>query len=177
MSDRRAPAHSAGGVSRAAASAVVAGVFGASAVFGRRNAPDRSHPAIRTWYSQLDKPSWTPPDAVFGAVWPILEVGLGIGGYRLLRRPSSRPRTLALGLWLLNTGMVGGWSELFFRQRRLGACTAVSGAMIATSASYVAAASRTDRVAATIAVPFAAWLGFATLLAERVWRRNPDEDR
>ena len=105
-------------------------------------------------------------------VWPVLETGLAIGGYRLLRRPSGSDRNAAAGLWLLNTAMVGGWTELFFRRRRLGASALASGAMIATGAAYAASAAKVDRPAAALAVPFVAWLGFATLLAERVWARN-----
>ena len=161
------------GLSPPVALAVVAGVLGVSAALGRRNAPDPSHPDVRRWYRRLDKPAYTPPDAVFGAVWPILEIGLGIGGYRLLRRPHGARRNLALGLWLLNTGMIGGWTELFFRRRELGSSAIVSGAMIAGGAGYIAAAAKVDRAAAATAVPFVAWLGFATLLAERIWERNP----
>ena len=168
------PSDTAGGLSRPAALATVVAVLGASAVLGRRNAPDAAHPSTQRWYGQLDKPWFTPPDAAFGAVWPVLEAGLALGGYRLLRRPASGRRTLAVGLWLLNTAAVGGWTQLFFRERRLGASAAVSGAMVATGAGYVAAARAVDPVAAATAVPFVGWLGFATLLAERVWRRNPD---
>ena len=32
-------------------------------------------------------------------------------------------------------------------------------------------------LAAALAVPFVGWLGFATLLAERIWRDNPAEGR
>lgn len=165
------------GLSRGGALTAVAGVLGASALLGRRNAPDRSHPGIRRWYKKLDKPSYTPPDAVFGAVWPVLETGLAVGGYRLLRQPADRSRNVAVGLWLVNTAMIGGWTELFFRKRELGPSAIASGAMIASGAGYVAAAARVDRTAAATAVPFVAWLGFATLLAERIWARNlaPDD--
>lgn len=161
-----------GRLSRPAALAIVAVVLGASAVVGRRNAPDPSHPATRRWYKRLDKPGFTPPDAAFGAVWPVLETGLAVGGYRLLRQPASGSRNLAVGLWLLNTGMIGGWTTLFFGKRELGASALASGAMVATSAGYAIAASKVDRAAAATAVPFVAWLGFATLLAERIWERN-----
>jgi benzodiazapine receptor len=160
------------GMSRPAALATIAAVLGASAVLGRRNAPDPSHPGIRRWYKRLDKPSYTPPDAAFGAVWPILETGLAVGGYRLLRQPAETPRNLAVGLWLLNTAMVGGWTELFFRKKKLGTSAVASAAMIVSGTGYVAAAAKVDRTAAATAVPFVAWLGFATLLAERIWERN-----
>ncbi|SEN05726.1 TspO and MBR related proteins [Sphingomonas gellani] len=167
---------SASGLSRPVAAGLVLGVLGISALVGRRNAPDRQHPAIRRWYKRLDKPSFTPPDAVFGAVWPALEVGLGIGGYRLLRRPAAPLRNVTVGLWLVNAGMIGGWTTLFFRERELGASAAASGAMIATGAGYAVAAAKVDRPAAALAVPFVAWLGFATVLAEQLWVRNTDKD-
>jgi 2-polyprenyl-6-methoxyphenol hydroxylase-like FAD-dependent oxidoreductase/tryptophan-rich sensory protein len=169
-------APAASGLSPLLALGAVGVVLGASAVLGRRNAPDPSHPGIRRWYHRLDKPGFTPPDAAFGAVWPVLETGLAVGGYRLLRRPSGTARNAAVGLWLLNTAMVGGWTQLFFRERKLGASAVASGAMVASSAAYVATAARVDRPAAAVGVPFAAWLGFATLLAERIWRDNPAKE-
>lgn len=146
--------------------------MGTSAVVAMRNSPDPLHPRIRRWYKRLDKPSFTPPDPVFGAVWPVLETGMAFGGYRLLRQPSSVPRNAAMGLWLVTTAMVGGWTQIFFAERKLGASAIASGAMLVTGAGYVVAAAKVDRPAATAAVPFVAWLGFATLLAERVWARN-----
>lgn len=163
-------------LSRPAALAIVGAVLGASALLGRRNAPDPSHPGIRRWYKRLDKPSYTPPDAAFGAVWPVLEAGLGVGGYRLLRQPPSPPRTLAIGLWLANTAMIGGWTELFFRRKALASSAVASAAMIASGTAYGLAAAKVDRPAAAAAVPFVAWLGFATLLAERIWARNAPDD-
>jgi len=132
---------------------------------------------MQRWYRRLDKPGYTPPDAAFGAVWPVLETGLAIGGYRLLRRPAGPARNAAVGLWLANSAMVGGWTQLFFRRRRLGASAATSAAMVATGAAYVATAAKVDRPAAGLAVPFVAWLGFATMLATRIWRDNPGETR
>jgi len=163
-------------LSRTAAALIVVSVLGVSAAIGRRNAPDPSHPRTRRWYKRLDKPSYTPPDAVFGAVWPVLETGLAVGGYRLLRQPAGPRRTSAVGLWLLNTAMVGGWTEIFFRKRALRSGAVVAGTMVATGGAYVAAAAKVDRPAALLGVPFVGWLGFATLLDTRISARNPDSD-
>lgn len=160
------------GLSPVLAIGAVAAIMGASAAVARRNSPDPSHPRIRRWYGRLNKPGFTPPDPVFGAVWPVLESGLAFGGYRLLRQPSGPSRNAALGLWAVTTAMVGGWTQIFFAERKLGASAVASGAMLAAGAGYVVTAARVDRPAAAAAVPFVAWLGFATLLAEQVWRRN-----
>ena len=160
------------GLSPILAIGAVGAIMGASAVLARRNSPDPSHPRIRRWYRRLDKPGFTPPDPVFGAVWPVLESGLAFGGYRLLRQSPDASRNAALGLWAVTTAMVGGWTQIFFGERKLGASAVASGTMLAAGAGYVATAARVDRPAAAAAVPFVAWLGFATLLAEQVWRRN-----
>ena len=108
------------GASPFMAAAIVAGVLGASALLGRRNAPEPGHPSIDRWYHRLRKPSYTPTNAVFGLVWPVLETGMAVGGYRLLRRASSPERSAALTLWLGTSAMIGGWTELFFGATRLG---------------------------------------------------------
>lgn len=46
--------------------------------------------------------------------------------------------------------------------------------MLGSGAAYVGTAARSDRVAAATGVPYVLWLGFATLLTEEIWRRNPD---
>lgn len=161
-----------GALARPVALALVGGMLGLAAILGVRNAPDASHPRTQRWYRKLDKPGFTPPDAAFGAVWPLLEAGLAVGGYRLMRQPASPRRNVAIGLWMVNVGMIGGWAELFFGRRQLGASVIASGAMVASGAGYAVAASKVDRSAAITALPFIAWLGFATLLAEEIWRRN-----
>ncbi|MCD2325494.1 tryptophan-rich sensory protein [Sphingomonas sp. IC-56] len=154
------------------AGAIVAGVLGVSALVGRRNAPEPGHPGIQRWYRRLDKPGFTPPDKVFGAVWPVLETGMAVGGYRLLRTPASPERNTAVALWLGTSAMIGGWTELFFRKRDLTSSSVAAAAMMGSSAGYVAAAARVDRPAALAGVPLTGWLVFATVLAESVRRRN-----
>lgn len=160
------------GASPLVAAAVVAGVLGASALLGRRNAPGPEHPSIDRWYHRLRKPGYTPPDPVFGVVWPVLETGMAVGGYRLLRQAPSPARATAVSLWLGTSAMIGGWTELFFRRHALAQSTAAAAAMTVASAAYVATAARVDRKAALAGVPLTAWLGFATVLARGVTRRN-----
>jgi len=162
-----------GGLSPVMAGVMVVGVLGMSALLGRRNAPDGSHPPIREWYQGLDKPAYTPPDAVFAAVWPLLEAGIAAGGYRLLRHGASPRRNAAVGLWLATSGMIGGWTEIFFRKRDLAKSALASGAMLAATTGYIAATHKLDRAAQASAFPLAAWLAFATVLAARIWQRNP----
>lgn len=164
------------GLSPLLAGGIVVGLLGLSALIGRRNAPDPSHPAIRRWYRRLDKPGFTPPDAAFGAVWPVLETGMAVGGYRLMRQEPSPRRNASIGLWIVTTAMIGGWTQLFFRERALASSAVASGAMLATTTAYIATTHKVDRVAQATAVPLMGWLAFATVLATRVWQRNTPHD-
>ena len=161
-----------GSLSPAAALAIVAGGMALTAWSGQRFSPSPQHPRTRRWYRMLDKPDITPPGPVFGAGWALIETALAYGGYRLLRRPSSPARNAAVALWAANDLLIAGWSALFFGRKRLGESALAAAGMIAVAGGYSAVAAKTDRVAAATALPLIGWLGFATLLAEEVWRRN-----
>jgi translocator protein len=163
-----------GGVSPWTALAIAGGAVALSALIGRRYSPEPAHPAIDRWYHDLDKPSYTPPDPVFGCVWPMLEVLLAVGGYRLLRAPPGPDRDTALALWAFNIAMIGGWTKLFFGERSLAGGSLAAAGMLASSAAYVEFARRVDGWSGAAGVPFTAWLAFATLLSEEIWRRNPE---
>ena len=53
-------------------------------------------PEIPTWYAELDKPSWTPPDWAFPVAWSILYVLIAVALWRLWEQPSSPARGHAL---------------------------------------------------------------------------------
>ncbi|WP_237479016.1 TspO/MBR family protein [Lichenibacterium dinghuense] len=161
-----------GGLGPAAAGAVALGTVVGASLVGGRSSPTPDHPRTRRWYKDLEKPGFTPPAAVYGVAWTAIQAGLAVGGYRLLRRAPSRQRTIALSLWGVNQAAIAGWSEVFFGHRAPGAGTLAAGAMIGTAAGYVAAAAREDDAAAALGVPLVAWVSFATLLAEEIWRRN-----
>jgi translocator protein len=169
---RRYERRRSGGFSPWAALAIAGGAVAVSALIGRRYSPDRSHSKIDRWYHGLEKPDATPPDPVFGVVWPLLEVFLATGGYRLLRAPRSPERDAAVALWLVNVAMIGGWTKIFFGERSLRGGAVGAAAMLGTGAAFVERASHVDGVAAATGVPFTAWVAFATALSEEIWRRN-----
>lgn len=172
---KRAPSPWMGaGFSPLVSGVVVAGAVALISWSGERFSPAPQHPRIRRWYRSLSKPGFTPPGPVFAFGWSLIEAALAYGGYRLLRKPSTPSRNAAVGLWAVNNALIAGWSALFFGKRALGVSTLTSAAMIGTAGAYAAVAARTDRPAALTAVPLIGWLGFATLLAEEVWRRNED---
>ena len=101
---------------------------------------------------------------------------LGIGAYRLMRQPRSLERDAALALWAFNIAMTSGWTKVFFGERNITGGAVAGAVMIAGGAAYVERASRVDRTAAALGVPFTAWTAFGDIMTEDLRERNPDLD-
>ena len=111
-------------------------------------------------------------DVLFPLAWSGIEAGLATACYRLVRAGPSPARGRALGWLAVNIAMIGGWSQLFFRQRALSASTVAASALVATSAALVSEAKAVDRTAARAGMPLVAWVAFATVLTASIWRMN-----
>ena len=55
--------------------------------------------SVREWYPQIEKPSWTPPDAVFGPVWSVLYLLMGVSAWLVWRNSEGSIRRGALGIF------------------------------------------------------------------------------
>ena len=158
------------------AALLVCGALIVSGIISRRYSPDPTHPRLRRWYQQLDKPAVTPPDLVFGAAWPVLLTGLGAGAYRLLRRPPGVARNGGVALAGLTLALVTTYSKITFGDRNLTAGVTESRMLVGVAASYVAVAAATDRPAALLGLPLALWSTFGSWLTVQLQQRNPGLD-
>ena len=142
----------------------------ATAVIGGLGTDVRSR-----WYRQLDKPAWQPPGAAFGPAWTTLYALMAVASARTLDRLDEpgdrRAYATAFGANLvLNTG----WSWLFFRARRPRCALAEILLLEASTLDLKRRAATVDGAAATMLVPYAGWVAFATLLNAAIARRNPE---
>ena len=141
-------------------------------VMSRSTSPTPDHPRIFVWYKTLRQPKFKPPDIAIPLAWTVVETGMAVAAYRLLKKKNNANRNLSLALLAGNVVAIGGWSRLFFGQRNLPASTFAAAAMAGTGAAFVLTARSTDKVAAAAGVPFAVWVGCATVLTAAIWRRN-----
>lgn len=119
--------------------------------------------SVHTWYATLSKPSFTPPNWVFGPAWTLLYALIALAGWRVWRRDgfADRPAWRAYALQLL---LNLAWSALFFALRR--PAWALADILLLLSAIAVNAALfwRRDAWAGVLLLPYLAWVGFATTL-------------
>jgi benzodiazapine receptor len=129
-----------------------------------------------TWYRNLNKPAFTPPDKAFPIVWTSLYALIAWSGWRVWSSAPSRERKAALRLWISQLATNAQWSKLFFGERRPAMAMADVVALEGEIFSYIKAAHKVDRGAAYAFVPYAAWVAFAAVLNAEILRLNPQVD-
>lgn len=129
--------------------------------------------SVRTWYQELAKPAFNPPDRVFGPVWTALYVSMGVAAFFVWRSgPDQRGVRLALAWFAAQLIANGAWSLIFFGMRNPGLAlveiVVLLGMIVVTTRLFW----RRSRVAGALMVPYAAWVSFATILNFSIWRLN-----
>ena len=124
------------------------------------------------WFAALAKPSWQPPNYLFGPVWTTLYLMMGIAaGLVWLRGPSPAVRA-ALIVFVLQLLLNALWTPVFFGAHALGAALLVIVLMWVAIVVTLRRFARVSTLAAWLLVPYLAWVSFATALNAALWRLN-----
>ena len=126
-----------------------------------------------SWYAALNKPSWNPPNWVFGPVWTYLYVTMALAAWRVWRRGGWTNRRTSLLMYLLQLILNAFWSPIFFGLQQPGFAfveilllwTAIAGTLVLFL--------RVDRLSGILLIPYLAWVSFAAFLNFTLWRLNP----
>jgi tryptophan-rich sensory protein len=150
---------------------LTAGAVALSALIARMNAPTPDNEEVYSDYEELVQPAAKPPPAVFALIWPPLFMALTLSGLRIWNAPKSAARTQALTLWGMVQALNAVWMAL--GPRRLGGQLSAAIGSLGASAAYVWRARKVDPPAANMVAPYVGWIGFANVLTEELWRKNP----
>jgi benzodiazapine receptor len=127
-------------------------------------------PSIESWYRTIAKPVWTPPDWVFGPVWTVLYIMIGVAAWLVWKtRDRVAPAMVLFGVQLaLNLA----WSLLFFGARSPGlALIEVVFLWTSVLLTMLAFFGR-QSTAGWLFVPYLAWVSFAAILNFAIWTMN-----
>lgn len=125
------------------------------------------------FYTQLVRPAWAPPPALFGPVWTGLYVLMGLAAWMVWRVNGFGGARVALGLYLVQLALNALWSWLFFGWRQGALAFADIVVLLALIAATLVAFWRIRPLAGALLVPYLAWVAFASALNHAVWRLNP----
>ena len=124
------------------------------------------------WYQSLAKPSWNPPAAVFGPVWTLLYILMGVSAWFVWKKDGFRGARLALSLFVGQLVLNALWSYLFFGLQRISAALADILALWILILVVTVLFWRKVRAAGALMIPYLAWVGFASALNFTLWRMN-----
>ena len=124
------------------------------------------------WYATLRKPSWNPPNWIFGPVWTALYTIMAIAAWLVWKRGGFPGQRLALSLFLAQLLFNALWSPLFFGLRHPGLAFADIVLLWLALLGTVAAFWRARPIAGALLLPYLAWVTFASALNFALWRLN-----
>ena len=127
---------------------------------------------IPTWYATLNKPSFNPPNWLFGPVWTTLYVLMGISVYLIWKQPVSTERNKALQLFILQFILNFCWSFIFFGLHATGWALIEMIALWILILLSILHFAKHSKTAAWLLVPYIAWVSFALLLNAAIWKLN-----
>jgi tryptophan-rich sensory protein len=127
-------------------------------------------PNVASWFPDLVKPAFNPPDWLFAPVWVALYLLMAVAAWRVwrIRGLASAP----LALYAVQLALNFAWSFIFFGAHRLGFALGEICALLVFVIATAIAFSRTDRLAGAMMLPYIAWVSFATLLNYEFWILN-----
>ena len=126
-----------------------------------------------SFYAELIRPDWAPPAAVFGPVWTMLYVLMGISAWLVWNKRGSRYVRMALSFFVLQLILNALWSWLFFGWHQGALAFLDIIALWLLIAATLVLFRRIRPLAGLLLVPYLVWVTFASVLNYWIWRLNP----
>ena len=125
------------------------------------------------WYALLNKPSYNPPDWIFGPVWIVLYLMMGISLFLIWKEDlKNKEIRSAFIIFIVQLIFNALWSIVFF-----GAQSIIGGLIVIiilwvliliTILKFI----KISRVAGILLIPYLLWVSFATVLNFFIYKLN-----
>jgi translocator protein len=130
-------------------------------------------PSIPTWYANLNKPTWNPPNSVFCPVWTLLYILMAVSACLVWRERRHKPVFWSLTIFGVQLVLNAAWSGLFFAVHSPGAALLDIILLWILILVCMIAFARVNVFAAGLLLPYLPWVSYAFPLNLAIWRLNP----
>ena len=127
---------------------------------------------IHDWYITLHKPSFNPPNYLFGPVWTLLYLLMGVSLFIIWRSNQGRKRNEALKIFAIQITFNFLWSFLFFKFNLVGVAFMDILVIWFSIVLMIFIFRRVNKIAAYLQIPYLLWVTFATTLNGAIWLLN-----
>lgn len=124
------------------------------------------------WYANLIRPSFAPPNWLFGPVWTVLYLMMSVAAWLVWKASGFSKSRAALATFGVQLLLNATWSALFFGLHRPDLALLEIVILWAAIALTIVRFRQHSRRAAMLLVPYLAWVSFATVLNYGFWSLN-----
>ncbi len=129
--------------------------------------------AIPTWYRELKKPRYTPPNSAFGPVWTTLYILMGISVFLVWQEGlTASSAMLAFILFWVQLAINALWSVIFFGMKSKGGGVITIIVLWLLILATMITSFRISSWAGALLVPYIIWVSIASYLNIGVWLLN-----
>jgi tryptophan-rich sensory protein len=129
--------------------------------------------SITAWYSHLNKPIFNPPNWIFGPVWTMLYLLMGVSLFLVLEKKLKKQKSFLIILFSVQLFLNFLWSVIFFGLH-LPAVALIEIALLwVVITLLIIDFWKFSKPAALILVPYLCWVSFASVLNLFVALLNP----
>lgn len=130
-------------------------------------------PNIPTWYKNLIKPVFAPPNWLFAPVWTLLFLLMGVALFLVWKRGWQNPRArVAMIVFFIHLAVNILWSAVFFGLRSPIAGFFVIIALWLLIVLTIIYFSNVSKLAGILFIPYLVWVSFASVLNFMIYRLN-----
>lgn len=127
---------------------------------------------IDTWYNSLKRSPLSPPNYLFGIVWPILYCMIGTSGWLIWLMPRYAGHAIVRYAYVVQLVLNWLWTPLFFSYHLIGLSLICLLLIVVMVIFLIMRLYILNRIATVLLLPYIAWLLFATHLHVYVWLYN-----
>ncbi|MFH1247071.1 MAG: TspO/MBR family protein [Candidatus Micrarchaeota archaeon] len=129
--------------------------------------------SIPIWYASLAKPSFSPPNWLFGPVWILLYLLMGIAVYLVwVKGLKTKGVKLAITAFVVQLFLNALWSIVFFGLQSPFYAFINIILLLATIVWTIVELYKLSKPAAYLMIPYLLWVCFATILNYSIWMLN-----
>jgi len=120
-------------------------------------------PEIESWYAGLNKPVFNPPNYLFGPVWTLLYIMMGVSFFIILQTATNN-KGRCITVFAVQLILNFLWSIIFFNFHDIFFALFDIALLWASILVMILVFYKENKIAALLQVPYLLWVTFATAL-------------
>ena len=116
------------------------------------------------WFHTLNKPTFAPPDMIFGPVWTALYILMAVSVFLLLKEPTNKSKLIPITLFIAQLILNLLWSPVFFGNMDIKGGLVIVISLLIVLILTIISFYRISNTAGLLLIPYLIWVIFASAL-------------